>query len=34
MMAQANVKGATVIPHVQDNLVLIVATDAAQRRKP
>ena len=31
MMAQANVSGATVIPHAQDNLVLIVAADAAQR---
>ncbi len=31
MMAQAQVSGATVIPHGQDNLVLIVAADAAQR---
>jgi hypothetical protein len=30
MMAQANVSGATVIPHIQDNLILIVSTDAAE----
>jgi hypothetical protein len=29
MMAQANITGATVVPHSQDNLVLIVATDEA-----
>jgi hypothetical protein len=33
MMAQAKVTGATVIPHVQDNLILIVAADAAQREQ-
>ena len=33
MMAQAQVSGATVIPHTQDNLVLIVAGDAAQRAR-
>ncbi len=33
MMTQAKVTGATVIPHVQDNLILIVATDAAQREQ-
>ena len=33
MMAQAEVGAATVIPHVQDNLVLIVAADAAQRAR-
>jgi hypothetical protein len=31
MMAQAKVGGATVIPHVHDNLVLIVATDSTER---
>ncbi|MGC2402491.1 MAG: hypothetical protein WA510_22045, partial [Acidobacteriaceae bacterium] len=33
MMAQANITGATVIPHTQDNLVLIVATDEAQHSR-
>lgn len=33
MMAQAKVSGATVIPHMQDNLVLIVAADADQRAR-
>jgi hypothetical protein len=33
MMAQAQVTGATVIPHTQDNVVLIVAGDAAQRAR-
>lgn len=33
LMAQADVSAATVVPHVQDNLVLIVATDAAQRAR-
>src|SRR5271156_6040512 len=33
MMAQTDVSAATVIPHVQDNLVVIVATDAAQRAR-
>ena len=31
MMTQAQVTGATVIPHTQDNLILIEAGDAAQR---
>jgi hypothetical protein len=31
MMAQANVSGATVIPHNHDNEILIVAADPAQR---
>ena len=30
MMAQAKVSGATVIPHVHDNLIMIVATDATE----
>jgi hypothetical protein len=30
MMAQAKVSGATVIPHVHDNLILVVATDPAE----
>jgi hypothetical protein len=30
MMAQAKVSGATVIPHVHDNLIVIVATDSAE----
>ena len=33
MMAQAKISGATVIPHVHDNLVLMVTTDAVQRAK-
>jgi hypothetical protein len=33
MMSQAEVSAATVVPHVQDNLVLIVATDATQRAR-
>jgi hypothetical protein len=33
MMAQAQVTGATVIPHTQDNMVLVVASDAAQRTR-
>jgi hypothetical protein len=33
MMAQAQVSGATVIPHTPDNLVMIVAGDAAQRAR-
>ena len=33
MMAQANVSGATVIPHNHDNVIWIVATDAAQREQ-
>jgi hypothetical protein len=33
MMAQAQVSAATVIPHTQDNLVMIVAGDAAQRAR-
>jgi hypothetical protein len=33
MMAQANVSAATVIPHVQDNLILIVSTDAAEHAR-
>ena len=33
MMAQANVSGATVIPHIQDNLILIVSTDAAEHTR-
>jgi hypothetical protein len=33
MMAQAHVSAATVIPHAQDHLVLIVTTDAAQRAR-
>jgi len=31
MMSQANVSGATVIPHNHDNVLWIVAADAAQR---
>jgi len=31
MMAQANISGATVIPHNHDNVIWIVAADAAQR---
>ena len=34
MMAQAKVSGATVIPHMHDNLILIVATDAGSARRP
>jgi hypothetical protein len=33
MMAQANVSGATVIPHTQDNLILIVTTDEAEHSR-
>ena len=33
MMAQANVSGATVIPHNHDNVIWIVAADAAQREQ-
>lgn len=33
MMTQAQISAATVIPHKQDNLVLIVAGDAAQRAR-
>jgi hypothetical protein len=33
MMAQANVSGATVIPHNHDNVIWIAATDAAQREQ-
>jgi hypothetical protein len=33
VMAQAQVTGATVIPHTQDNLILIVAGDSAQRTR-
>ncbi len=33
LMAQAEVSGATVVPHAQDNLVLIVAVDTAQRAR-
>ncbi len=33
MMAQAQVSGATVIPHMPDHLVMIVAGDAAQRTR-
>jgi hypothetical protein len=33
MMAQAKISGATVIPHVHDNLVLMVTTDSVQRAK-
>lgn len=33
MMAQANVSGATVIPHPHDNLVLIVTTDPVQQER-
>jgi hypothetical protein len=33
MMAQAQVTGATVIPHTQDHLILIVAGDATQRTR-
>jgi hypothetical protein len=33
MMAQANVTGATVIPHAQDNLVMIVAADEAEHSR-
>jgi hypothetical protein len=32
-MAQANVSGATVVPHPDDNLVMIVATGADQRSR-
>ena len=34
MMAQANVSAATVIPHIQDNLILIVSSDAAEHSTP
>lgn len=33
MMAQAQISAATVIPHMQENLVMIVAGDAAQRTR-
>jgi hypothetical protein len=33
MMAQAQVSAATVIPHTQENVVLIVSGDAAQRAR-
>ncbi len=33
MMAQANISAATVIPHIQDNLMLIVGTDAAEHAR-
>lgn len=33
MMAQANVSAATVIPHTQDNLILIVNTDEAEHSR-
>jgi hypothetical protein len=33
LMAQAEVSAATVVPHTQDNLVMIVAADAAQRSR-
>jgi hypothetical protein len=33
LMAQAEVSGATVVPHTQDNLVMIVAADPAQRAR-
>jgi hypothetical protein len=33
MMAEAQVSGATVIPHTPDNMVMIVAGDAAQRAR-
>lgn len=33
MMAQAEVSGATVIPQVNDNLVLMVTTDSVERAK-
>jgi hypothetical protein len=33
MMAQAQVSAATVIPHLEDKLVMIVAGDAAQRTR-
>lgn len=32
-MAQANVSGATVIPHPDDNLITVVATDAEQHAR-
>jgi hypothetical protein len=33
MMTRAKVTGATVIPHVHDSLIVIVATDAGQRAR-
>src|ERR1700761_720709 len=33
MMAQANVSGATVIPHSHDNVIWVVAADPAQREQ-
>ncbi len=33
MMTRARVSGATVIPHVDDSLIVIVATDAGQRAR-
>jgi hypothetical protein len=33
MMAQAKLSGATVIPHIHDNLILIVATDPDQHAR-
>lgn len=33
MMAQANVTGATVIPHIQNNLIVIVTMDDAERAR-
>jgi len=33
LMKQANVSGATVIPHLHDNEILIVATDAGQHER-
>jgi hypothetical protein len=33
MMTQAKVSGATVIPHLHDSLIVIVATDAGQRAR-
>ena len=33
MMAQAKISGATVIPHPQDNEILLVATDAGQHER-
>jgi hypothetical protein len=33
MMAQANVTGATVVPHTGDNLILIVAADEAEHTR-
>ena len=33
MMAQAKISGATVIPHDHDNLILLVATDAAEHTR-